>query len=177
MSHAVCEQFLLLTGRSRMSSFSISSFWFSSIFRKLLTSTLGEKKHESFGHEMNFNRTFNNVAFVFPFFFFGSVWFMCYWVLWHREVTGSTGVCAAEKLNERSLLGRERLRRVTFNSLTCLRLSLSLWPTTGGSRWLCRTRRSSSGCPSRSIWRGQMQRPRYFSTTPDLDVETLSFVM
>ena len=70
---------------------------------------------------------------------------MCYWVLWHREVTGSTGVCTTEKLNERSLLRCEPLRRVKFNSLTCLRKGLSLWAATGGFRWLCRTQRSSSG--------------------------------
>lgn len=154
-----------------MSSFSISSFWFSSIFRKLLTSTLWGGTQE-LGHEMNFNQTlyFNNVALCSL--FFGSVRFMCYWVLRHREVTGSTGVCTTEKLNERSLLRCERLRRVKFNSLTCLRKSLSLWPATGGFRWLCRTQRSSSGALYGASGGNRCSVPGIFSATPDLDVGT-----
>lgn len=102
------------------------------------------------------------------------------WVWSHSEVAGSKAVCETEKLNECSLPGcewpSETSRQVKFrtwssacNSLTCLRKSLSRWPTTRGFRRLCWTQRSRSDAPC------LLEHPKGtdadFSTAPDPDLE------
>lgn len=132
---------LLLT-RLPGSSSSTSSFWFSSIFRKLLTSTLGKNKKQT----DLVTRWFLTSAIMFMFFlfFFGlkdSIWLHLSFV-----AQCSRAVCKAQKLNERFLLGWEwpsetssqvrfKIDSLACTSLTCLRKSLSCWPATRAFRW------------------------------------------